>query len=86
MATDLTFETKGGIKEYCEIEPEGETVVQIIREDKGVFTVYANLDGMAPVTIFTDSIHKDYIFRIDVPEGVTITIESTTHVISAKTT
>lgn len=88
MATDLTFVARDDNKEYCEIKPNMPVVVQVIREEKsdGVsyFTVYANLEGLEPTTVFVDNIHKDFIFQIDVPDGVTVTMESCSHVISAK--
>lgn len=85
MATELKFTTKDGKKEYCEITPSDIVTVQVEREAKGYFTVYANVEGMSPVSIFSDSgMRKDYIFQVDVPEGVVVTMESVTHVTSAK--
>lgn len=84
MATNLSFATRGGKKEYCEITPAAPVVVQVIREGNEFFTVYANLEGMAPTTIFADNVHKDFIFQVDVPEGVTVTMESCSHVVNAK--
>lgn len=85
MATNLEFSTKGGTKEYAEFSPTVPTTVQINRDSKGGLTVCANIDDMPPVTIFSNNgIYEDFIFQVDVPAGVKITIESTAHVISAK--
>lgn len=84
MATNLQFQNKGSKKETCVIQPTVPCTVEVIREDKGYFTVYVNLEGMEPTTIFCDTVHKDLIFVVDVPQGVSVTMESVTHVTEAK--
>lgn len=84
MATDINFTKRDGKKEYAEIKPTVPVVVQIEREDFGFLTIYGNLDDMKPTTVFNDNHIKDLIFQVDVPAGVTVTIESGVHVLSAK--
>lgn len=84
MATTIQFIGSSSIKEIATLTPSAPMVVQVEREDKGYFTVYANLEGMEPVSVFSSTIYKDLIFEVDVPVGVKITMESESHVIEAK--
>lgn len=82
MATNLTF-TKNGTKEECALTVTTPCVVQVERDSNNDFTVYANIEGMAPQGIFS-SYDKDLIFTVDVPTGVSIKMTSFSHVVSAK--
>lgn len=84
MATKINF-TKEGVNETYTFKPAGAVVVQVEREAMGFFTVYGNLDGMEKVPVLNVRFEKDLIFKIDVPESVTITMVSGTHVLEAKT-
>lgn len=82
MATNLTF-TKNGGKEECVITATAPYVVQVSRDSTNDFTVYANLEGMEPMGIYS-SYGKDLIFTVDVPAGVSVKMISWSHVVSAK--
>lgn len=84
MAKKINF-TKEGVNEIYTFKPTGAVIVQVEREDIGFFTVYGNLEGMEKVPILNVRFEKDLIFKIDVPESVTITMVSGTHVLEAKT-
>lgn len=84
MATKINF-TKEGVNETYTFKPTGAVVVQVEREAMGFFTVYGNLEEMEKVPILNVRFEKDLIFKIDVPENVTITMVSGTHVLEAKT-
>lgn len=84
MATKINF-SKEGVNEVYTFKPTSAVVVQVERESMGFFTVYGNLDGMEKVPILNVRFEKDLIFKIDVPEKVTITMVSGTHVLEAKT-
>lgn len=86
MATNLTF-TQDGSKYVCTITPTAPCVIQIQRGTDGrrePFTVYAYLDDMNPVGIYTTDDYGDIIFELDVPEGVTVKLVSWRPVIAAK--
>lgn len=61
-------------------------VIEVEREASSYFTIYANLDGMTPISIANEpkAGRKDLIFQVDVPDGVTVTLVSYSPVISAK--
>lgn len=86
MATNLTF-TKDGSKYTCTLTPTAPCVIQIERGtdgDRKPFTVFAYLDGMNPVGIYTTGNYGDIIFELDVPEGVSVKLVSWRPVITAK--
>lgn len=84
MATEINFTKDGSKKEVASFTSQGPVVVQVLRDGKNYFTVYANLDGMEPVSIFSTTTLQNLIFEVDVPEGVIVTMESYSHVSSAK--
>lgn len=87
MATNLTF-TQDGSKWTCTLTPSAPCVIQVERGTDGnrkSFTVYAYIDGMNPVGIYSTDDYGDIIFELDVPEGVTVKLVSWRPVISAKT-
>ena len=86
MATNLTF-SKDGSKWTCTLTPTAPCVIQIERGtdgDRQPFTVYAYLDSMTPVGIYTTDDFGSIIFDVDVPEGVTVKLVSWKPKISAK--
>lgn len=46
--------------------------------------MYANLDGMKLVPVYNNDLMKDLIFKVDVPEGVEVTLVSWSHVLQAQ--
>lgn len=82
MATELIF-NKEGSRYIASFTSSGSTTVQIDRESKDYLTVYANIEGMNKVSIFNATIYEDFIFDVDVPEGVVVTIESGIPVVKA---
>lgn len=85
MADTITFTKDGESREICEIKPDAPVIVQIERDSYSFFTIYGNLEGMPKVAIFNTFHMKDLIFKVDVPSGVTITLESGSHVVNAQT-
>lgn len=87
MATNLTF-TQDGSKYVCSLTPTASCVIQVSRGVYGggrkPFTVYASLDGMNPVAIYTTDVYGDIIFELDVPEGVSVELVSWCPVLQAK--
>lgn len=86
-ATSLEF-SKNALNRYeASFESEGAVVIQMKRAGNGYLNVYANLDGMDKKYIggLNDYNGADnLIFTVDVPSGVTVTIESPVEVESAK--
>lgn len=83
MATDLTF-TQTGSRYECVITPSDPTTIQVSRGGGSDFTVYAYIDDMNPVSIFTTNIYDNLIFQLDVPEGVSVRMVSWSPVTAAK--
>ncbi len=85
MATEIKFATRGGVKEYAEFVSDGNiTTIEVEREKFSYFTVYANLDGMEPVSVYNEPHIQNLIFQVDVPAGVKVTLDSGSHVTKAK--
>lgn len=87
MATTatLTFEKVGDIW-AAKFVSDGPCVIEIEREKSSLIAVTANLDGMVevPVTNFQNGYTPHVIFEVDVPEGVEVTIKSSSEVKLAK--
>lgn len=83
MASDLAF-TKSGNVEIATFTSEGPTVVQIEREANGYLTIYAHFSDMPKASVYCSSDGTQHIFEIDIPVGLTVTIESVSHVKKAK--
>lgn len=83
MAKDLIFEQKGSRYE-CELNPTEPITVEVQREEKKDFTVYAHIGDLKEVPIFAVNTLDSIIFELDVPEGVTVKMVSWSPVVSAK--
>lgn len=85
--TDLSFSKNSGNRWQASFVSEGAVTVQMQRKDVGAVNIYANLDGMTAKYIGGYGNYNggnNVIFTVDVPSGVTITIESYSEVVSAK--
>lgn len=86
MAETLTF-TQQGSAYTATYTSTGDTVVQLVRKDSGWLNIYANIDGMEKKVIGSWSPHggdKNMIFKVSVPSGLTVTVESESEVTEAK--
>lgn len=86
MATStLSFTEKQGIWE-AKFTSEGNTVIELEREESGVVSLLANLGGMRPVAIgqYNNGYGADAIIRVNVPSGVEVTVKSQSEVKNAK--
>lgn len=87
MAKELTFRKNESDKWESVIESEGKPIaVEINRDKHGSLLFYGSLTGMEKVLLenYGPYADKHQIVEIDVPSGVTITIESGVEVTSAK--
>ena len=86
MATRALQFTKTNNEWVANFTSEGNTVVEIEREESGLVAVRANLSGMraVPISTYNNGYTNDAIIRINVPVGVEITIISQTEVTNAK--
>lgn len=83
MATNLQF-TKTGNRYECTLSQTEDTVIQVECESKETFTVYGYIDNLPPVSLYSTTVLKDLLFKVDVPMGVTVKLISWSPVISAK--
>lgn len=86
MATNLTFK-QVDTRWECDLTPTAPCVIQVERGTDGKrepFTVYAFIDDMNPVGIYTTDNFGSIIFELDVPEGVAVKLVSWKAVTSAK--
>lgn len=83
MATTLNFKQDGS-KYIYDFVSSGAVTIQVERDEKKDFTVYAFIDNLTPVPLFTTSTFEDLIFLVDVPEGVNVRLISWCPVVSAK--
>lgn len=68
------------------VAPDGGCVVQVDRGGDALLMVYANLEGMNPVSVFGVPAHgrTDVIFELNIPAGVNVTIVSWSEVVNAQ--
>lgn len=83
MATTLNFKQEGS-KYVYDFVSEGAVTIQVERNEKKDFTVYAFIGDLTPVPLFTSSTFEDIIFQVDVPEGVNVRLVSWCEVVSAQ--
>ena len=84
MEQELSFSKQGSmyIANYIST---GDTIVQFSREAIGKVGVSAYITGMPSVRIFEKVIPSQYIlFKVCIPSGMNVVIESETEVTSAK--
>ena len=86
MATmTLSFNKEGDVYKTS-YTSQGDTVVQLERVQGGTIRIYANIEGMAHSPIFVDyNVSKNFLIKVCVPAGMTVTIESTSEVTTGKT-
>lgn len=91
MATTATLKfekitTASGDVYAAKFASTGAVVVEIERDKNSLVAVSANLEGMGevPIDTFDNPYMANAIFEIDLPEGVQVTIKSTTEVKNAK--
>lgn len=65
---------------------EGNTVIELEREENGVVSVSANISGMRPVPVgqYNNGYGADAIIRVNVPMGLEVTVKSQSEVKNAK--
>lgn len=90
MATiDLLFSKNPANRDEASFVSEGVTTIQMKRAKEGSISIYANLDGMEKKYIggygaYKNGDYKNMVFTVDVLPGMTVTIESSSEVVSAK--
>jgi hypothetical protein len=86
-ATDLQFSKNSENRYEAQFVSEGAVTIQMERSGSGYINVYANLDGMDKKFIGGYGSYNggsNEVFTVDVPSGITVTIESLQEVVSAK--
>lgn len=83
MAETLQF-TKSGEAEICELSLSATSIIEVNRTKSGFFTIYGSLEGMEPTVIYTSPYNRNLIFKLDIPEFVTLRMVSESHVTNAK--
>lgn len=87
MAMTLKFENHGGTWQ-SKFTSEGACVVELERKEQGTVAISVNIKGMKPIPIPTKDLANPYnanvLFAIDVPQGLEITIKSSTEVLTAQ--
>lgn len=84
MEKTLNF-TKTGSFYKATYTSEGETSVQLQRAGTGLVTIYANIPGMDPSSVFADYQAKEnFLLKVCVPQGMVVTVESQSEVITCK--
>jgi hypothetical protein len=65
--------------------PAKQVIVQVIRAERGYFTVYAGIDGLTPVSIYNESLpgRKDILLNVEVPEFCKLVFESSSEILEA---
>lgn len=83
--TTLNFSKTGDVY-VAKFTSQGNCVIELEREDASFVTVWANISGMrsVPVSTYSNPYNTDAIFRVKVPSGIEVTINSRTEVKSAK--
>lgn len=82
--TNLSFSKQGQVYQAT-YASQGDTVVQLDRVQGGIVRVYAHVEGMTPSPIFGDyNAGKNFLIKVCVPSGMTVTIESETEVTTGK--
>lgn len=86
MATTTLDFTKNKGVYTAKFTSEGNTIIELEREDSGVVSVLANISGMRPVAIgqYSNGYGADAIIRVNVPSGIEVTVKSQSEVKSAK--
>lgn len=84
--TNLVFMAVDG-QYVCSLPAEGEKtgVVQITQTERGMVSVFANVEGMEKCYLgtYANNLGNSLIFALDLPDGLEVTIESATEVTNA---
>lgn len=85
--TNLQFSKTSAGRWEASFVSSGAVTIQVKRVKFGSMNIYANLDGMERSYIGGYGHYNEgsnSLFRVDVPAGLTVTIESLIEVLSAK--
>lgn len=86
MATStLNFTKDNGIY-VAKFTSQGNTVIELEREESGIVSVLANISGMraVPVGQYSNGYGADAIIRVNVPSGLEVMVKSQSEVKNAK--
>lgn len=86
MVTTLNF-TKQGDHYAASFTSQGDVIVQMMRTGAGYINVFANIEGMYAKSIASWSQYDgnaNMLFRLCLPKGLIVTIESGSEVSTAK--
>lgn len=86
MATKaLNFTKENGVN-VAKFTSEGNTIIELEREESGIVSVLANISGMRAVPIgqYNNGYGADAIIRVNVPSGLEVTVKSQSEVKNAK--
>lgn len=86
MATSTLKFTKDNGTWVAKFTSNGNTIIELERDDNGVVSVLANISGMraVPVGQYQNGYGADAIIRVNVPSGLEVTIKSQSEVKTAK--
>ena len=85
MATQLTFE-KIGTQNVCKIHDyTSGDVIQVQLEGSARVSASANIPGMPPavISVFENPYGDSVIFSLELPEGLEVTLKTSSNVINA---
>lgn len=86
MATKTLNFTKDSGLYVAKFTSEGNTIIELEREENGVVSVLANIEGMRPVSVgqYQNGFGADAIIRVNVPSGLEVVVKSQSEVKNAK--
>lgn len=86
MATSTLNFTKDNGVYVAKFTSNGNTIIELEREENGMVSVLANISGMraVPVGQYNNGFGADAIIRVNVPSGIEVTIKSQSEVKNAK--
>lgn len=87
MTTTLNF-TKSGGTWVTQFASQGACIIELERKAQGTVAISVNIEGMMPIPVPVANLANPYdpsvIFAIDIPEGLIITVKSSSEVTNAK--
>lgn len=85
METILNFSENNGVWE-AKYTSSGNSVIQVERNKPGSLEILANLTGFQPVMVnkYESFYNSNVFFKVEIPAGIEITIQSETEVMNAK--
>lgn len=86
MATTALNFTKDNGVYVAKFTSSGNTIIELEREENGVVSILANIEGMraVPVGQYSNGYGADALIRVNVPSGIEVTIKSQSDVKNAK--